>query len=135
MSTKKLQKMIVMSATYQQSSIETAEAKVADPANRFYSHFPLQRLDAEQIRDSVLYTAGDMGAKPPTGAPKELTATNTDRTVYGKVSRLPHRPVPAGIRLPESDVYRGAALLDERSGTAPLLHEQRLHLYTVGQAG
>jgi mono/diheme cytochrome c family protein len=88
MSLKKLQKMIVMSATYQQASKDNPDAKEKDPDNRLYSFFPMQRLDAEQIRDSILFTAGDLNLKEPVGIPKELNATNTARTVYGKVSRF-----------------------------------------------
>ena len=35
--------------------------------NRYYSHFHLQRLDAEQLRDSMLFVAGDLDAKDAGG--------------------------------------------------------------------
>ncbi len=88
MSIKKLQKQIMMSATYQQSTHESAEAKEKDPENRLYSHFTLQRLDAEQLRDSILFVAGDLDEKKMGGPPKELSTDNTRRTVYAKVSRF-----------------------------------------------
>ena len=88
MSLKKLQKMIMMSAVYQQSSKETPEEHVKDPQNRFYSHFSLQRLDAEQLRDSILFVAGDLNEKEPGGPAAPLGIENDKRTVYAKVSRF-----------------------------------------------
>jgi hypothetical protein len=80
--------MIMLSAVYQQSSKETVEAHEKDPQNRFYSHFTLQRLDAEQLRDSILFVAGDLDVKKMGGPAKEFALDNTRRTVYAKVSRF-----------------------------------------------
>jgi mono/diheme cytochrome c family protein len=88
MSLKKLQRMIMLSAVYQQSSKETPEVHEKDPQNRFYSHFTLQRLDAEQLRDSILFVAGDLDVKKMGGPAKEFALDNTRRTVYAKVSRF-----------------------------------------------
>jgi hypothetical protein len=54
-SLKKLQKEIMLSAVYQSSVEESPEAHEKDGANRLYSHFNRQRLDAEEIRDSMLF--------------------------------------------------------------------------------
>jgi len=88
MSLKKLQRMIMLSAVYQQGSKETPEAHEKDPQNRFYSHFTLQRLDAEQLRDSMLFVAGDLDTKQMGGPAKEFSLENNRRTVYAKVSRF-----------------------------------------------
>ncbi|HWZ50147.1 MAG TPA: PSD1 and planctomycete cytochrome C domain-containing protein [Granulicella sp.] len=88
MSLKQLQRRIMLSAVYQQSSKETADAHVKDPLNRYYSHFSLQRLDAEQLRDSMLFVAGDLNTKDAGGPAKELGLDNDRRTVYAKVSRF-----------------------------------------------
>ncbi len=88
MSLKKLQKLIMLSATYQQSSKENVKANAVDPQNRLYSHFSLQRLDAEQLRDSMLFVAGDLDTKEPGGPAKPLSPENKSRTVYAKVSRF-----------------------------------------------
>ena len=55
---KKINKLIVLSATYQQSSVATAEQKAKDPANRLLSHGPAVRLNAEMIRDNALVASG-----------------------------------------------------------------------------
>ena len=88
MSLKKLHRMIMLSATYQQSSKETPDEHAKDPQNRFYSHFSLQRLDAEQLRDSMLFVAGDLDDKKPGGPSTPLGLDNNRRTVYAKISRF-----------------------------------------------
>lgn len=88
MSIKKLQRMIMLSAVYQQSSKETPDEHVKDPLNRYYSHFSVQRLDAEQLRDSVLFAAGDLDLKEVGGPATPLGLENNKRTVYAKVSRF-----------------------------------------------
>ena len=49
---------IVLSKTYQQSSIITPEAYARDPHNRLMARGPRMRLDAEAIRDSALAASG-----------------------------------------------------------------------------
>jgi hypothetical protein len=55
---KRLQKMLVMSATYQQSSRVSPEKLAIDPENRLLSRGPRFRLDAEVIRDQALAISG-----------------------------------------------------------------------------
>ena len=88
MSLKKLHRTIMLSAVYQQSSSETPQEHAVDPLNRLYSHFTLQRLDAEQLRDSMLFVAGDLDLDKSGGPSTELGIDNTRRTVYAKVSRF-----------------------------------------------
>ena len=77
-----------MSAAYQTSVVESPEAHDKDGANRLYSHFNRQRLDAESIRDSILFVAGDLDLKETGGPSKDFGPDNTRRTVYCKVSRF-----------------------------------------------
>ncbi len=55
---KQFHKLIMMSATYQQSSRVTPEQLEKDPENRMLSRGPRFRLDAEVIRDNALATSG-----------------------------------------------------------------------------
>ena len=55
---KALIKKIVLSSTYQQSSLENEKAKEVDPLNTLYSYFPSHRLSAEAIRDQALASSG-----------------------------------------------------------------------------
>ncbi|XAL98308.1 DUF1553 domain-containing protein [Phycisphaeraceae bacterium D3-23] len=57
-STKQLIRMIVMSATYRQTSAVDAERLERDAYNRLLSRGPRMRLNAEQIRDQALAVAG-----------------------------------------------------------------------------
>ncbi|MBB5033902.1 DUF1553 domain-containing protein [Prosthecobacter vanneervenii] len=56
-SLKKLHKLIVMSATYRQSS---DKSESADANNVFLSHQNRRKLDAESIRDSILSVSGKL---------------------------------------------------------------------------
>ncbi|MEM8679760.1 MAG: DUF1553 domain-containing protein, partial [Planctomycetota bacterium] len=55
---KAMQKMIVTSATYRQSSAVTAEQFAADPENRWLARASRFRLPAETIRDNALAISG-----------------------------------------------------------------------------
>jgi hypothetical protein len=67
-SLKKLNKLIVMSATYQQDSRPNTAAMNSDPTNQWLWRANIQRLDFEEVRDSLL-TFGNkldltMGGQP-----------------------------------------------------------------------
>jgi len=81
---KALQKRIVMSAAYRQSSEVTPELMARDPENRLLARGPRFRLTAEAIRDQALAvsgllneTLGGPSVKPyqPAGLWEELTHT------------------------------------------------------------
>ncbi|MES3022214.1 MAG: DUF1549 and DUF1553 domain-containing protein [Pseudomonadota bacterium] len=59
-SVKKLQRQILLSSVYRQSSAHRDDAFKADPNNHLLAVFPRQRLDAEQIRDSLLAASGKL---------------------------------------------------------------------------
>jgi len=50
--------MIVMSATYRQDSRASKTTAEKDPENRFLSHGPAYRMQAEMIRDNALLASG-----------------------------------------------------------------------------
>ncbi len=55
---KRMQKLLVMSATYRQRSDVTAEVLQADPENVLLARGARFRLDAEVVRDSALFVGG-----------------------------------------------------------------------------
>jgi len=57
-STKQLQRQILLSATYRQSSNERPEVAKLDADNKLLAQFPRKRLEAEEIRDSILLASG-----------------------------------------------------------------------------
>jgi hypothetical protein len=66
-SVKCLHKLIVMSATYQQSATLTPELMERDPENRLLGRASRFRLDAELVRDAVLQASGLLS--PRSGGP------------------------------------------------------------------
>jgi hypothetical protein len=56
--TKAMQKLIVTSATYRQSSKTSPELQQRDPENRLLARAPRFRLPAEMVRDQALFVAG-----------------------------------------------------------------------------
>ena len=59
---KHMLRMMVMSSTYQQSSVATPEKLERDPANRLLSRGPRFRLQAELIRDLAMQISGLMNS-------------------------------------------------------------------------
>jgi hypothetical protein len=59
-SIKKLQREILLSSVYRQSSAERADVVKLDPDNKLLAVFPRKRLEAEEIRDSLLYASGQL---------------------------------------------------------------------------
>lgn len=62
-SLKQMHKRIVMSDTYRQSSVVSNEASRLDPENKYLSHAPRVRLEAELIRDNALAASGLLSPK------------------------------------------------------------------------
>jgi hypothetical protein len=59
-STKQLEREILLSSVYRESSADRDDARKVDPDNRLLAQFPRKRLDAEEIRDSLLVAAGQL---------------------------------------------------------------------------
>jgi hypothetical protein len=87
MSIKKLHREILLSSTYQLSTESTPENAEKDGANRLYWRANRQRLDAEAIRDSLLFASGSLDLKKIGGPSTDFADDNNRRTVYCKVSR------------------------------------------------
>jgi len=88
---KALLRRLLLSATYRQSSRGSAEAFAADPANHLLARGGRYRLDAEVIRDQVLFTSGLLNeerygrsVKPPqpTGIWKAVTLPDSNPRVF-----------------------------------------------------
>ncbi len=60
---KAIQKLIVMSSTYRQSSVPDKKHLELDPDNILLSRGPVFRLSAEQIRDNILRASGLLAEK------------------------------------------------------------------------
>ena len=62
-SVKKLHRQILLSSVYRQSSAYREDAHNADPENKLLAVFPRKRLEAEEIRDSLLVASGKLNDK------------------------------------------------------------------------
>ncbi|HEX3448291.1 MAG TPA: PSD1 and planctomycete cytochrome C domain-containing protein [Isosphaeraceae bacterium] len=94
-SLKRMHKLIMTSTVYRQSSRGTQSGSALDSSNTLYSHFPLRRLEAEEIRDVILHLSGRLAI-----------------TLYGP-------PVPVaedtvGHILPDKDSARRSLYLQSR---------------------
>ena len=59
-SLKKLHRLILTSAVYRQASSLIADAHRVEPDNRLLWRYPVRRLDAEAIRDAMLFVSGEL---------------------------------------------------------------------------
>ncbi|MBL96169.1 MAG: hypothetical protein CMF70_12800 [Magnetovibrio sp.] len=85
-SLKKLHRLIVTSATYQQSSQATPAVLERDADNRLLTRLPLRRLESEPIRDAMLAVAGNLDAER--GGPAEAENSVPRRSLYIQTRRF-----------------------------------------------
>src|SRR5262249_20873624 len=84
-SLKRLHRRILLSATYQQSSVVGRDQLAGDPENRWLARFAARRLEAEAIRDAMLFVSGRLD--PATGGPASADLNTTRRYRYVQTSR------------------------------------------------
>jgi hypothetical protein len=68
-SVKRLVRKLVLTRAYQLSSDALRSNKEIDPANRFLWRHAPRRLEAEELRDAILFTSGRLELTAPTIAP------------------------------------------------------------------
>jgi hypothetical protein len=115
-SLKWLQREIVLSAAYRQSSTADARARAADPDNRLLGRMNRRRLSVESWRDAVLSAAGrldDTTVGGPSIDPQDPKERR--RTVYSAVSRLEPNRMLALFDFPDPNAHA-----DRRLETTPL---------------
>ncbi|MES1261144.1 MAG: DUF1553 domain-containing protein, partial [Acidobacteriota bacterium] len=91
-SIKALQRLILLSNTYQMSAEAGREAKDLDPLNRLNSRFNRLRMSVEEVRDSILALSGrldtTLGGSVPAGKGKKFDTDDLKRrTLYIPVRR------------------------------------------------
>ena len=62
-SMKKLIRLMVLSDTFRQSSQAQPRSAEADPQNQLWHRYPVRRLEAEAVRDSILAVSGSLNPK------------------------------------------------------------------------
>ena len=86
-SLKKLNREILLSAAYRQSSRQRKEAAAVDVTNSLVWRMNPRRLDVEAYRDTLLRASGRLDEKMYGPSEDLQSSTNLRRTVYGRVSR------------------------------------------------
>ena len=85
-SLKELHRIILTSTVYRQSSTRNSVGDAVDPDNLLYWRKPIQRLDAEVVRDAMLQTAGELN-RAMFGTPLALIEDDA-----GQISIDPNQP-------------------------------------------
>lgn len=85
-SLKELHRLIMLSATYRQSSLQDEETIRRDPGNRLLARMTSRRLEAEPIRDAMLQVAGQLDLSH--GGPAEAEIVLPRRSLYIQTRRF-----------------------------------------------
>jgi hypothetical protein len=109
-SIKEMQRLIVTSATYRQSSEFNAQAARIDANNQLLWRFAPQRMEAEVLRDCLLFVCGELN--PSMGGP---SFRPFDTKVFGATSYFPTDKI--GPQFNRRTVYR----MNINSGKDPML--------------
>ena len=95
-SVKEMHRVMMLSAAYQRSGKPAAPAEKLtkiDPDNQLLSYFPPRRMEAEELRDSMLAVSGELS--PDAGGPGTFPEINEDlanqpRLIMGQISPAYH---------------------------------------------
>ncbi len=118
---KRLHKLIMTSTAYRQSSHRNATGDERDPENRFYWRKPVQRLDAEIIRDSILATSGTLNKKM-FGPPVPVRPDVHGQIVVGVDKTQGDNKMPVEVALDGEEFRRGIYIQVRRSRPLAMLH-------------
>lgn len=141
-SMKQLVRDIVLTRTYGLATTPNAEAAQADPDNRLLSHARRRRLDAEQIRDAILWAGGKLDLTfggPNLAAPGVAMPTSEYGHVFTDTRRSVYTPAFRNRRLELFEVFDFAdinAPIAQRSVTtvAPQALYLMNHPFVIEQA-
>jgi hypothetical protein len=135
---KSLHKLILMSKTYQQSSMVSPKMMERDPNNDGFSRFDMRRLSAEEIRDSILVANGKINLSlygpsiypelsrevlasqsvPGKGWERSSPQEQSRRSVYIHVKRSLLVPMMSSFDFPEPDSSCEARFITTQPGQA-----------------
>jgi len=123
-SIKRLQRRIMLSATWQQSSNVPEDAAQADPENRLLWHMPRRRMEFEPLRDRLLTAAGRLDEQIG-GRSVMIHKDATRRGLYAYIDREDLPGLLASFDLPSPDASQA-----KRSQTT--VPQQALYLMNSG---
>jgi hypothetical protein len=91
-SLKQLNRLIVTSATYRQSSADSPEAAKVDADNRFLWRMNRERLDAESLRDAMLWVSGRLDLRMGGPSDRQFFFKDDHSPVYDYTRFDPNSP-------------------------------------------
>jgi hypothetical protein len=100
-SLKWLQREIVGSAAYRQSSHVEPRMQQADPSNRLLGRMNRRRLDVEAWRDATLAVSGSLDRAAFGASIEPQDPEGRRRTVYSRISRLDRNPMLTVFDFPD----------------------------------
>ena len=113
-SIKQMHRLIMLSGTYQASSVADAKAIERDPDNFYLSRMNRRRMDADVLRDSMLAVSGELNLKM--GGVGVILPLTPEEILAARMPRLwPANPDPA------EHARRSVYLQMKRSLTVPML--------------
>lgn len=135
---KPLHRMMLLSETYQLSSIGDAVSNEKDPANDYFARFNVRRLSAEELRDAILSVNGRIHWKqhgpsifpdvsddvkagqsvPGKGWGKSSDAEKARRSIYIHIKRSLIPPELSVFDFPETDTSCEARFLTTQAAQA-----------------
>ena len=112
---KRLHRLLLTSTVYRQQSLRRHEIDVLDPDNRLLARMSVRRLEAEEIRDSILVCAGSLTDKMY-GAASPVAADEVGQIIVGLPDRdLAGGPLNQGKTLGEDEYRRSIYVQVRRS--------------------
>lgn len=118
---KRLHKLIMTSTAYRQSSHRDPRGEQRDPEDRLYWRKPVQRLDAEVIRDATLATSGALN-KAMYGPPVPVRPDVHGQIVVGVDKTEGDNKMPVEVALKGEEFRRGIYIQVRRSRPLAMLH-------------
>ena len=120
---KPLHRLIMLSSAYRMAASPSPKSLAKDPTNDLLSHFDMRRLDAEEVRDSILTVNGSLNpslygpsvyptipgevlagqSRPGYGWPTSAPADQCRRSVYVHVKRSLGLPLLASFDMADTD--------------------------------
>ncbi len=146
-SIKAMVRLLATSEAYRMSSRSSVESQQLDPSNKLHQHANVRRLDAEEIRDSMLSISGRLEpslygpsipvhhtiGKTKSKGLKEAGPLDGDgrRSIYQEIRRNAHNPFLEAFDLPKPASTRGQRdLTNVPSQSLTLLNSP----FVIGQA-
>jgi hypothetical protein len=96
---KPLIRSLMLSSTYREGASADAHALAGDPDDSLLTRYKRHRLEAEAIRDSMLFVSGRLDPLP--GGPGTLDPSSRRRSIYFTVKRSAAIPFLSVFDLPE----------------------------------